>query len=346
MVTGAAPREPARHREGRVQVRRLPALRLRALAPSQAELLSFCATAAVRLGRELEAFRADGVIAYFAVPAGPFAVRAARKLDVPVLVSLRGSDVPGFPGGRLEGRLGLMTRPIVRRTLDAASVVAPNSVALRDLALRFAPEVAPKTIIVPNGIDAATIASRPAGAGSRTLEIIQVGQLIERKRVDLAIKAMLELGREGVDARLTLVGDGPLRERLVESVRQHGLADRVIFGGLLAREQVTARLRSSDLYLSTSEGEGMSNALLEATAAGLPVVTTRSGSHDVVEQAGNGLVVASTPVAVAAALGALARDAEARRSRAEAGLAWAHRHTWAETARSFVELLVSAGRAV
>src|SRR5262245_19341116 len=86
-----------------VHVERLPSLRLRHLAPSAFELLSFCASAAVLLRRRLIRFGADGVLAYFAVPAGALAVPAARSLGLPVIVSLRGSDVPGFSDGRLSG---------------------------------------------------------------------------------------------------------------------------------------------------------------------------------------------------------------------------------------------------
>lgn len=345
VVTSAAAGEPRSARLDGVEVRRLPALRLRTLAPSHVELLSFCASAAVRLTSELRDFRAEGILAYFAVPAGPFAVRAGHSLGVPVVVSLRGSDVPGFPGGRLEGRLGAIARPVLRRALARATVVAPNSEGLRALALAFMPSIAPRTIVVPNGVDEELVARAPAGSHRGVFEIIQVGQLIERKRVHLALESLRSVRDAGVDARLTIVGDGPLRGDLAARADTLGIAPSVELAGHLAREAIPARLRTSDVFLMTSEGEGMSNALVEAMAAGLPIVTTRSGSEDVVERAGCGLVVTAAPADIAGAIRSLAADPGRRRDLAAAGLEWAGRHTWRETARAFVELLAATRRA-
>jgi glycogen synthase len=342
VVTSAARGEARSSIDGAVRVRRLPALRLRTLAPSHTELLSFCASAGLLLSGELRRFGADGILAYFAVPAGIFAVRAGRRLEIPVVVSLRGSDVPGFPGGRLEGAFGVVARPALRRALSGAAAVAPNSEVLRGLALAFMPEVAGKTTVVPNGIDEASIADEPASSGSRTLELVQVGQLIERKRVDLAIEAMRALERAGVPARLTVIGDGPLRGALEAQAAELGVGGRVWFTGHLARAEIPGILRASDVFVMTSQGEGMSNAILEAMAAGLPVVATRNGSEDVVEQAGAGIVIEpGDAAALAARLRELAAAPDLRRRLALAGLSWARAHTWAATARAFVALLTA-----
>ncbi len=335
VVTAGVPGQPRDEHVDGVTIARLPNLRQTLLAPSVVELLSFCAGAALLLERRLRAFRAEGVIAYFAVPVGPFAVQAARRLDIPVVVSLRGSDVPGFKNGRLEG-LGAIARPVIRWTLGRATAVAPNSAVLRDLALAFHPEIASKTVIVPNGIEAESIARAPAGAGGGPLKLIQVGQLIARKRVGVTLEALA-----GLDAELTVIGDGPLRGELEARARALDVASRVTFTGHLPRAEILSRLRAHDLFVMTSAAEGMSNALVEALAAGLPIVTTPNGSHDVVEDAGAGVVVpVDDPGALRAAIAELAASPARRAALAEAGLAHARGLTWDATAQGFARLLV------
>lgn len=335
VVTAGVAGLPREEQHGRITVCRLPTIRAAVLAPSAVELLAFCVGAAVSLEGRVRRFGAEGLIAYFAVPVGPFAVRAARRLGIPVVVSLRGSDVPGFRNGRLE-RLGAIAQPVIRWTLDRADAVAPNSRALRDLALAFMPEVAPKLTIVANGIEAESIADTPARSGERTLRLVQVGQLIERKRVSVTLDALDGLP----DARLTVIGDGPLRGPLEDRARELGIAGRVTFTGHLPRAEILARLRAHDVFVMTSVAEGMSNALVEALAAGLPIVTTPNGSHDVVTDADAGIVVPTDdPRVLRRAIADLADAPDRRDAMARRGLAHARTLTWDATARGFVRLL-------
>jgi len=331
VITAGGRGLPASEQDGRVTIERLPGLRGTVLAPSAVELLSFCAGAALLLERRLRRFGAEAVIAYFAVPVGPFAVRAARRLRIPSIVSLRGSDVPGFKHGRLEGRLGAIARPVIRWTLDHADAVAPNSEVLRDLVLAFHPSVAPRLRVVPNGIEADAIAERPAASGLAGLRVIQVGQLIARKRVDVTIDAVARVP----GAHLTVIGDGPLRGELEARAR----GGNVTFLGHLPRAEILTRLRVHDVFVMTSVAEGMSNALVEAMAAGLPVVTTPNGSHDVIDRSGGGVVVPGEAHAVAAILAELAAAPARREALARAALTYARGLTWQATARGFLAFL-------
>jgi glycosyltransferase involved in cell wall biosynthesis len=221
--------------------------------------------------------------------------------------------------------------------------VAPNSDALRSLALAFMPEIAPRLRVVPNGIEEEAVAAAPACSGADELRWIQVGQLIGRKRVAATIESLAVLRGRGGRARLTIVGEGPLRRDLELLARERGVADEVEFLGHRPRTAVMELLRKHDVFIMTSAAEGMSNALLEAMACGLPIVTTRNGSHDLVEQAGCGRV---TPVdegdALTAALAELAASESLRDQLARAGLAHARTLTWTACARQFVDLLGQA----
>ncbi|MBA3848300.1 MAG: glycosyltransferase family 4 protein, partial [Planctomycetes bacterium] len=143
------------------------------------------------------------------------------------------------------------------------------------------------------------------------LHLIQVGQLIERKRVAVTLDALAQLGAA---AHLTVIGDGPLRGALDAQARALGIADRVDFAGHLPRATILERLRLHDVFVMTSVAEGMSNAMVEAMAAGLPIVsTTVGGIPEMVEPDGNGyLITPGDHVALADALTALVGDAQRR----------------------------------
>ncbi len=318
-----------------VEIHRLPSLRMRTFYPGPFELLSFCASAALLLTRELRQFRAEGVISYFAVPAGVFATRSARQLSIPCVVSLRGSDVPGFAQGRLDSKAGRLAYPAIRSVLRQAHRLAPNSAVLANLARQFMPDIDGKMVIVRNGIESSALADRPASSGNEVLHLIQVGQLIKRKRVEVTLAALRLLS--DVPIHLSIVGSGPLEK----SLRHAALGLRVKFLGHLPRNQILALLRQHDVFIMTSLAEGMSNAMLEAIAAGLPIITTRNGSDDVVTSAACGLVIAPDDVdALVTCISELA-DVKIRERLSWAGLDYANTRTWATCAREMVELLTT-----
>jgi glycosyltransferase involved in cell wall biosynthesis len=138
-----------------------------------------------------------------------------------------------------------------------------------------------------------------------------------------------------VPLKLTVIGSGPLEAELRAAAE--GLP--VDFAGHLPRAEILERLRSCDLFVMASAAEGMSNAMFEAIAAGLPVITSANGSHDLVEVAGCGRVVpVDDPEALAANIRALARDRDERLRLANAGLAYARSRSWAVCAGELVEL--------
>ena len=116
---------------------------------------------------------------------------------------------------------------------------------------------------------------------------------------------------EPLDAVLLLVGDGVERTNLEAQAAQHGfLADgRVRFLG--SRDDVPSLLKSADVFAFPSRTEGLPNALLEAMAAALPIVTTDApGCRDLIKNADTGLVVpVNNPPALSAALRHLLTDA-------------------------------------
>ncbi len=156
---------------------------------------------------------------------------------------------------------------------------------------------------IPNGIDLPDRVPRKAQA---RLRLLFVGRLAPQKGLDILLSALARMApalREKFE--LYLVGDGPERERLTDLAARHGLADSIHFTGEVQQDRVQDLLLQSDIFVLPSRYEGMSNAALEAMAAGLPVLLTRCGGLDTYLNESSGWVV--PPVDEMALAEALAR---------------------------------------
>ena len=129
--------------------------------------------------------------------------------------------------------------------------------------------------------------------------IVAVGRLGREKNVELALEAFARLGVP--EARLVLVGDGPHREALERAAHRLRIADRTTFAGEYSREALPDVYASADALAFTSRSETQGLVLVEALAAGLPVVAVDAPqTRDVL--GGAGTIVASEPEAIAAEL--------------------------------------------
>ena len=151
--------------------------------------------------------------------------------------------------------------------------------------------------------------------------MIGVGTLIWGKDYEHALVAIRKGIDAGADLRLDLVGDGTDRQHLQFAIDDLGLGDRVRLLGRRPPAEVAALLQGADVFLHTSCSEGISNAVLEAMATGLPVVTTDVGG--MAEAVRDGIDGYLVPVrdsdATAAALVRLAGDPELRAQMGAAG---------------------------
>lgn len=208
-----------------------------------------------------------------------------------------------------------------RRLLRRADVFVTLTEAIKAELAEFGLGMIPCRHI-PNGVDLA--AFTPAGDDERRALRARlglpedrvlcafVGRLTPQKDPGILLEAW-SVGRLS-QAHLVLVGDGPLRKDLEGRVACGPLAGQVIFAGATA--DVSQYLRAADLLALPSRAEGMSNALLEAMACGLPVVATDlPGNREVLdgERVTGILVPAGDPVALSEALGALVASSALRR---------------------------------
>ena len=212
-----------------------------------------------------------------------------------------------------QRRLAKVFAPIQRRFLRTCSALiatSPDYAASSDDLLRFKDRVS----VIPYGIDVAQFRAVPhakidaiRARDPRPL-LLAVGRLVYYKGFEYLIRAMRRL-----EARLMLVGDGPLRPSLEREARQHGVGDRVEFLGEMQPRDIAPYYHACDLFVlpSIARSEAFGIVQLEAMACGKPVVNTRlaSGVPSVSLDGVTGLTVAPADSdALAQAIGTLLGD--------------------------------------
>ena len=269
----------------------------------------------VRIAGELRRRRVQIVHSYL-FHANWFGTLAGRLAGVPVvIVSKRSMDV--YPRAR--------DRWACRLTNRLAHRVTAVAQAVRDHVHREEGCPLDKVVVIPNGVntdqfrDALGAPAEPMlGANANGKVFGTIARLVWKRGNDELLEAAELVARSEPTARMLVVGDGPLRPTLEEKAKARGLDKTVQFLGAVPR---AARLLPHfDVFVLSSVLEGMSNGLLEAMAAGRPVVATAVGGNtECVVNGETGLLVPPRdPGAMADAVLRLLRDPEMAQRMGEA----------------------------
>jgi glycosyltransferase involved in cell wall biosynthesis len=166
--------------------------------------------------------------------------------------------------------------------------------------------------LIRNGVEIPRETTKTGADGSCLF--LSVGRLSEQKNHRMLLSAFALVRSVCPGARLEIAGEGPLRQVLEEYVQSLGLSDSIVFLGL--RSDMPQLLQAADAFVLSSSYEGLSIALLEAMASGLPVVTTAvEGVNDVMTDGRTGMVVGREDTAAfAQAMVKLTQSADLRRS--------------------------------
>ncbi len=270
--------------------------------------------------------------AFFGFPTGWLCWRQAQKL--PYIVSLRGSDVPG-QNARLQLDYKILA-PVFRAIWSKAALLVACSEGLKSRALGFMPEA--RIDVIPNGIDLDRFGPTHRRSHGGPLRLVTVGRLSVTKRVDMLIDAVELLNRGGLDLRLTVVGGGRLESQLRASVGDKGLGKIIKIAGRVHSGKMPKIYQESDIFVSASMQEGMSNAMLEAMACGLPIVTAAcEGTEELI--ADNGVRIENaTADKIAAAIKDLAGDKGRYANMSVAARTKAEGFSWGSAAAKYLEL--------
>lgn len=257
---------------------------------------------------------------------------AARRLELPLVVSAHGSDLL-HDSGPLRGR-GLL-----RLLGGANSVVVPSQTYQHQVTREY--EQVRKTIQhIYNGYDEQEIPSAvtPTRESGAAVTALCIAALIPKKGIDTLLRGMGQ--SSSARLQLRLIGEGPLRFELESLSAALGLAGRVTFIGSQERAAVLAELASCDFLVMPSRSESFGLATLEAMAFGRPVIASAIGGlRELVDDGETGFLVApDDPAALAHAIDVVTKDRLLRVRLGEAGRRKAERFTASATADRY-ELL-------
>jgi glycosyltransferase involved in cell wall biosynthesis len=218
---------------------------------------------------------------HFAYPDGYAAVRLGRWFDLPVTITLRGTELRMSQAPPLRKRM--------LQALQGAARVFSVADSLRQLVGRHGADTG-KILVVGNGVDIDKFAATPRaearqlfGLKETDKVLVSVGGLVPRKGYHRVLEVLPDLIKDFPDLKYLIVGgaspEGDYGQVLREQVSSLGLDEHVRFLGPKPSSELKFALSAADIFVLATENEGWANVFLEAMACGLPVVTTRVGGN-------------------------------------------------------------------
>jgi glycosyltransferase involved in cell wall biosynthesis len=268
-----------------------------------------------------------------------FVLNIRRKL--PYIVALRGSDIPSYNSRfflRLLENLGLkfIYKRIWRRA-EAVTVLSKDSekMASKLIDLNYK--------LIRNGIDTSEFYPSAIETNyQKRLRLLYVGRLVKRKGIDLLLRAVDKLHREGYTDKfkLEIVGQGKMLEDLKQYVSENKLEEFVTFAGRIPHERLPEVYRRSDVFVLPSITEALGNVTQEAIASGLPIITTDTGAAELVTD--NGIVIEIGDVnAIVESIRSVIDKPDQLKSMRASAIEKGKRMDWSTTAEQYFQLYQS-----
>jgi glycosyltransferase involved in cell wall biosynthesis len=320
---------PSREVVEGIHVHRVPCLRKQAETCRSHEMASFVLAALPTVAKLVAAHRYDVNHTHFIVPTGLLARLLQFRARLPLVVTMHGSDVPGYNPDRF-GLQHRVLRPLWKWILQGVDHVVSPSQFLRELADRHAPGL-PITII-PNGFRY----ERFRADRTKERRILVVSRMLPRKGVQHLLTAL-----PGVDLRgfeVDIVGDGPYLPTLRQMAAELGLS--VKFWGWLdnASRELKELYERSSIFAFTSEAKNFPTVLLEAMAAGQAIITCDGTGCPEVVGSDALLVPPHRPDRLGEALGRLVENDQLRAELGSRARVRVQQFGWQAIARRHVEL--------
>jgi len=275
--------------------------------------------------------------------------------DANVVASLAVAGLRSRPGlilretnsHRHRGDLGWLRRKLIGWAYSRADAVVALSEGVREELVEDCALDPGRTVTIHNPVDVGGIAAATRAVKDSIQEvpsngplIVGCGRLHRQKGFDLLIEAFADL--DDAKARLVILGEGPEREALEALARSRGVADRVLMPGFESHPEKW--LAQATLFVLPSRWEGFGHVLVEALAAGVPVVSAWAphGPADILDDGETGLMVPTgNTAALGAAMDRLLIDKGLRGRLAEAGSKTAQRFSLPVIAERYADLIES-----
>jgi glycosyltransferase involved in cell wall biosynthesis len=273
VVTSAMPDLERNEIMGGVRVHRASCIRRHAHYTTAAELATTLLPAYRRAAEVIRDFRPEIIHTHFALPSGVVAARLSRDFGLPYVLTVHGSDIPGYNPDRFQ-LMHVLLRPLWQRIMRGASAIASPSHFLAEL---LREHIDLPVQVIPNGYSPAPRQQRP----KRNL-VLAVSRLFPRKGIQHFLDAVR--GLEG-DWEFIVAGDGPYMDALQRQARR--LRSPVQFIGFIDRVTLRGLYEEARIMVFPSIRENFPMVLLEGMDAGCAVISTDAeGCAEVVGRTG------------------------------------------------------------
>lgn len=269
-------------------------------------------------------YRPHIYMGYHIMPNGPLALMAAGLFNGKAIYQMTGGPIQVIHGGyqsenpllRATGSPSQIQEKLVFTLVRQFDAVIVRGSKAKDFISRN--QLSKNCFVITGAID--TERFRP-GSMKKDIDVLFVGRLVEFKGLDKLLEVLESLHTIKPDFRASIVGEGPLGQSLEELARKAELLDNVLFHGNL--EDVSTILKRSKIFIMLSLNEGMSIAMLEAMAAGVPPIVTNVGDlGDALKNRDNGILIDNVePNKVATDIAEMLNDADLLLQRSEAARA-------------------------
>lgn len=214
---------------------------------------------------------------------GAIAEILKRKYDLPFVHTEHSSEISELLSDRKKKIYGK-----TYKTADSVVSVSKSlSVSIKDIFNIESP-------VIYNVLDLDVFhytEDKPLGNPYNCFTFVSVGGMIHRKGFDLLIDAFSILNKKNIDARLIIIGDGPMSDSLKKKAYSLNIADKITFTGVLRRADISKIYAESQVFVLASRHETFGVVYAEAMAAGLPVIATKCGGPESFVNETNGILI-------------------------------------------------------
>jgi glycosyltransferase involved in cell wall biosynthesis len=250
--------------------------------------LSFVVLAAPIFLKLLRKNNYQAVHYFFSMPTGLLSLLTRKKQNRQSIISLRGSDVPGYdPYNKTLQILHKILKPVTKMIWSRADSVIAVTNSLKEEAQKTCGDIEIK--VLPNGVEEHFFKMPKEKTSRSKCVFITVSRLIERKGIGFILRALKKVELEEIELRI--IGDGSYKSELKKMVNDFGMKNRVHFLGFVPSPEIPKLLAEADVFILPSLAEAFGNVFAEAMAAGLPIIATdQGGIADLVKKEGGILV--------------------------------------------------------
>jgi len=256
--------------ENGVNVIRCKTLRRKIDGSNILEMLLFDLVATLNLKRILKKREYDVSLIFFTLPCGPLGLFLKSRYNLNYAISMHGVDVPGSE--KEYDWVHKLTASLRRKILKESIANFAVSESLKKLSEANDKE---EVVFIPNGVDTSFFLKDPSESASDIFEILFVGRIQNQKNLFYLIDRLSEIYSDNNHFRLTLVGDGPQKNKLMKYAESKIEKDNIKWISWVDQEIVAKIYQSANCFVLVSYNEGMPLTALEAMASGLPVIASK-----------------------------------------------------------------------